>query len=111
MDKLGIYSFSIKHPLILHLLRPTSHKLSIKFLLNYLKPNFSEVGSNCYKFEKDIYAAFIRYIREVSSGRRIVKLNNILEYVTGMDEEPLLGFPIPPSIDFVDTFFAEVCVS
>ena len=39
---------------------------------------------------------------QVASGRRVINLSNILEFVTGATEEPLLGFSIKPSIKFVE---------
>ena len=31
--------------------------------------------------EKGVYAKFVKYVREVSSGRRVVTLENILEFI------------------------------
>ena len=36
----------------------------------------------------------------MSSGRRVVTLGNILEFVTGTSEEPPLGFAKTPQIHF-----------
>ena len=53
-------------------------------------------------YENDTYAAFSKYIREAASGRRgTVTLASILQFATGMDEEPPLGFELQPSIQFV----------
>lgn len=39
----------------------------------------------------------------LTGGRRgTVTLSRILEFVTGADHEPVLGFGIPPSIAFVE---------
>ena len=50
--------------------------------------------------ERAIYSKFVKYVRDVSSGRRVVTLGNILEFVTGTSEEPLLGFAKTPQIQF-----------
>ena len=41
-------------------------RLSIRKVISLLKPNFSEEGSNSLKFEKEVYALFIKYLREVA---------------------------------------------
>ena len=92
MDTLGIPMFGRKYPMFLYLLRPScsndSAKLSVKKLLFLLKPEFSEEGSNSRPCENAVYAMFVKYVREVSSGRRVVTLENILEFVTGVSDEP-----------------------
>ena len=50
--------------------------------------------------EKAIYCKFVKYVRDVSSGRRVVALGNILPFVTGTSEEPPLGFAKTPQIQF-----------
>ena len=50
-----------------------------------------------------MYTKFVKYVRDVSSGRRAPTLENILEFVTGAGEEPPLGFARGPSIQFVET--------
>ena len=40
-------------------------------------------------------------MREVASGRRVVSLENVLEFVTGASEEPTLGFNMQSGIAFV----------
>ena len=48
-----------------------------------------------------MYALFVKYVREVSSGRRDgITLSSVLEFVTGVSEEPVLGFVLHPSIKF-----------
>ena len=102
MDTLGIPRIGKKFPLLLYLFRPSAFaKLTVPRLLFFLKPSFSENGSNNLVHEKAFYAKFVKYVRKVSSGRRVVNLENILEFVTGASEEPVLGFAIEPSIHFV----------
>ena len=55
-----------------------------------------------------MYAKFVKYVREVSSGQRVVALENILEFVTGASEEPLLGFARSPHIHFVEVAAKEL---
>jgi hypothetical protein len=100
LDTLGLVMFGKKFPIFLHLLRPSDARLTGRMLIHILKPNFAEEGSNRLSHEKAVYARFIRYVREVESGRRVVSLENILEFVTGASEEPPLGFGQNPSIEF-----------
>lgn len=104
---LGMLSALQQLPMLVHLLRPDSqHKVNVPKLLQILKPNFSEEGSNTLRYEKEVYQLFVRYAREVASGRRSsgerqLELCHILEFATGASEEPVLGFngmdPICPS--------------
>lgn len=48
-----------------------SESLSIRKVINLLKPNFSEEGSNSLTFEKEMYALFIKYLREVAGTVQI----------------------------------------
>ncbi|KAL5009201.1 hypothetical protein ScPMuIL_014782 [Solemya velum] len=51
---------------------------------------------------KKVYAAFLRYLREVASGRRrCVTLGKVLQFTTSSEEEPVLGFELHPSIVFM----------
>ena len=95
-----MYRFIQNYPSFIHLLRTNTQKLNVRALTHLLKANFSESGSNALSFEKNAYSAFVRYIRQAASGRRVVVLENILEYVTGATEEPSLGFAIQPCIEF-----------
>ena len=95
--------FGRKHPMLLYLLRPSiSNKLSARKLLFLLKAEFSEEGSNNLSHEKAVYKMFVKYVREASAGRRVVTLENILEFVTGASDEPPLGFTLSPHIQFVE---------
>ena len=49
-----------------------------------------------------MYTYFINYVREVARGGRVTTLKNILEFATVGSEEPLLGFTISPSFEFVE---------
>lgn len=107
LEMLGMLSALQQLPMLVHLLRPGSqHKVNVPRLLQILKPKFSEEGSNTFRYEKEIYQLFVRYAREVASGRRLcgesqLELCHILEFATGASEEPVLGFGMDPSIEFV----------
>ena len=107
LEMLGMLSALQQLPMLVHLLRPDSqHKVNVPKLLQILKPNFSEEGSNTLMYEKEVYQLFVRYAREVASGRRScgerqLELCNILEFATGASEEQVLGFGMDPSIEFV----------
>ncbi|PFX17372.1 hypothetical protein AWC38_SpisGene18315 [Stylophora pistillata] len=107
LEQLGMLSALCHLPMLQYLLRPGAEgKLTVPILQHLLKPSFSEEGSNALKYEKEVYQLFVRYIREVASGRRscgekILDLSNILEFVTGASHEPALGFVTLPVISFV----------
>lgn len=114
---LGIHQIGCQLPMFLHLLRRNpDHMLTVKQLVHLLKPEFSPEGSNSRSLENKVYAAFVKYMREVASGRRHgLSLSSILTFVTGTDEEPVLGFHIHPSIQFhevQDSFLpsANTCI-
>ena len=102
----GLNKFHLVHifkefPVMLHLLRPTGNQLNVKVLLMTMEPQFSPEGSTALVREKEIYALFIKYVREVASGRRHpLTLGDILAFATGASEEPPLGFEMAPSIVF-----------
>ncbi|CAC5359836.1 unnamed protein product [Mytilus coruscus] len=86
----------------LGLVRTKKHYTHTKTVIGLLRPVFSEDGTNSRVFENATYAAFMRYLRVVASGRRTtLSLQHILEFVTGASEEPVLGFVQHPSIIFV----------
>ena len=106
LEKLGMLSALQQLPTLINLLRPGSqHKVNVPRLLQMLKPKFSEEGSNAIGYEKEVYMLFVRYVREVASGRRScgsrkLEFCHILEFVTGASEEPVLGFAMNPYIEF-----------
>ena len=107
LEQTGMLSALRGFPMLLHLLRKDAQrKLSVQSLLFLLKPAFAEVGSNALTKEKEVYQLFIKYVREIAAGRRssggtVLDLANVLQFVTGATEEPILGFHIKPSIEFV----------
>ena len=101
--KVGIFQIGKNIQAFLDIFCETgSRKLTRKKLINFLKPSFSEEGSNMRLYENAAYRAFANYIRDVASGRRSgIALGNILQFCAATDEEPPLGFAIHPSIQFV----------
>ena len=94
LDVFGFIKIFQKVPVLVRLVRPTTHKLAARMLLNLLSPKFSEEGSTCYLREKQAYSLFV-------SGRRDgITLSNVLVFVTGASEEPVLRFVLHPSIKF-----------
>ena len=91
MDTLGIPMFGRKFRMLLYLLRPSSIiSLSVRRLLFLLKPEFSEEESNMLIHETAIYSKFVKYVRDVSSGRRVVTLGNIFESLEQVKNHPLV---------------------
>ena len=107
LEELGMLSALQELPMLVHLLRPQAQgKSSVQMLLQILKPNFSEEGSNTLKKEKEVYQLFVKYVREVAASRRVcgqttLDLSHILQFVTGTAEEPILGFTLAPSLEFI----------
>ena len=127
LQKIGILQLMMRLPIFLYYFRPSYFRpsdgtgLSVKELIHLLAPTFDEEGSNSRKHQKEVYNAFIRYIREVSAGRRVmgsvnITLGHILQFVCGTDEEPVLGFAKSPGILFfpIDIAFlptANTCIN
>ena len=66
LQKVGILHLMMRLPIFLYLFRPSDGTgLSVKKLIY-------EEGSNSRKHQKEVYNAFIRYIREVSAERRVM---------------------------------------
>ena len=105
----GLEVFSLqtifKHfPTLRHLFQPSNHKMSPQMLKNLMKVQFSPEGSTAFSREKKIYSYFIKYIREVASGRRgDINLGSILQFCTGCSEVPVLGFHVPPTLIFTES--------
>lgn len=110
LDVFGLTKIMRNFPILLHLLRPSNHQLTPNILLKLLHAKFSEEGSSALLREKQMYALFVKYIREVGSGRRSLTLQNVLAFCTGATEEPVLGFSINPSIHFIKGQTPEVCI-
>lgn len=101
LDVFGFFKIFQKVLVLLHLVRPTRHKLTARLLLNSLSPELYQEGSTYCLREKQVYALFVKYVREVSSGRRDrIILSHFLVFAAGASEEPVLGFVLHPSLKF-----------
>ena len=72
-------------------------------LIHLLKPIFSEEGANSLIHKKVVYGKFIKYISEADGGCGVATSENIWEFVTGVSEEPILGFVLQ--------WYIEVCTA
>ena len=82
------FTFGRKFPPFRYLLRSARNKATVPMLIHLLTAKFSEEGSNSLIYEKAVYGRFVKYVKEVASGRRVTSLENILEFVSGANEEP-----------------------
>ncbi len=89
-------------PILLYLFRPSNAAaLTRRKLMHMLTPIFSEDGCNTRSFENEVYAAFSTYTRKAAGGKQgNVTPKHILQFVSGTDQEPPLGFYTKPSIVF-----------
>ena len=95
-NKLGLVDLFAALPMLVFLFQPSeSSILTRKKLIHLLSNNFSPHGSNQRIFENEIYEFMMKYIRETATGR--VPLENILQFVTCCDNEPVLGFALNPN--------------
>lgn len=107
LEVFGLATILKEFPILHYFFHPNNGtKLNVMKLKHLLPPKFSEEGSNALLKEKEVYALFIKYMREVASGWRTsgshgITLSCLLEFVTGGSEEPVLGFSVIPSIEFV----------
>eukprot|EP00794_Sanderia_malayensis_P002401 gene2401-2765_t len=108
LETLGMCSALKKFPKLLHLMRTSgnSDNLTVQKLLQLFKPKFSEEGSNAFQKEKAVYHLYVRYLREIAANRRVsgkttIILGHILQFATGASEEPVLGYELGPSLEFV----------
>ncbi|KAH3887066.1 hypothetical protein DPMN_011079 [Dreissena polymorpha] len=94
LDTLGIFELLTRLPSLQFLFHATPVTLTLKRLMIILKAVFSENGSNRQTLEKDVYAIFVKYVREVASGRRgSVSLGHILQLPQGLMKNLCLAFP------------------
>ena len=66
----GLQNIFHEFPTMRDLLQPTVKKLNVKDLTRLLTPQFSDEGTAMLIREKNIYQQFLKYVREVASGRR-----------------------------------------
>ncbi|XP_057312418.1 uncharacterized protein LOC130653938 [Hydractinia symbiolongicarpus] len=100
---LGIFQIVEAFPIMLHLFRPNPNAtFTFKKLVNLLQPKWAAEGSNEHYRQKKLYPSLMKYLRQAHGGKRSgVSLPDVLRFVTGSEEEPLLGFALAPSIKFV----------
>ncbi|CAC5360331.1 unnamed protein product [Mytilus coruscus] len=103
INALGLQELVLGIPCLKFLFYPGTPKpVTLKAVTNLFTPEFSPEGSNSRSQETKVFMRFIKYLREVAGGRRgQVTLRKILEFATGSDEEPILGYRIKPSLVFV----------
>ena len=66
-DFLCILQLGCLLPTFLDIFKRPPYTLTVRSLVGLLKPRFSEEGSNRRRFENEIYAQFMKYIRLVAS--------------------------------------------
>ena len=95
-NKVGIYQIANALPTFLHQFHPSPASVLSRWKLPYLfKLQFSEVRSNARTDENSTYQAFLRYVQEAASGpRESVTLSHILQFASGTDKKPPLGFSV-----------------
>ena len=102
MNKLGFVMLCKKMNVLNYIFQHNDNtSLTRKKLLSLLEPDFAPEGSNKRKYESEVYAFFVKYVKEAAAGRcGAVTLASILRFVACTDEEPILGFEIKPQISF-----------
>jgi hypothetical protein len=53
-------------PTFLEVFQPTQATLILKVVTDLLKPKFSKEGSNTWTFERLVYSASLKYLREAA---------------------------------------------
>lgn len=87
MDILGIFMFGRKFFMFFYFLRLFSIiSLLVWYFLFLLKLEFLEEGFNMFIYEIVVYSKFVKYVRDVLSGCRVVIFGNIFEFVIGISE-------------------------
>ena len=82
-----------KSPILLYLLRPSNVMPTAKMILQLMAPTFLEEGSTTYLKEKELYAFFVKYVKQVACGLRgPFILSSVLIFVIGGAGEPVPGF-------------------
>ncbi|CAC5414009.1 unnamed protein product [Mytilus coruscus] len=93
LDSLRFYQLVRSLPSLVHLFTPfPPTPITFKKITTLLKPEFSADGSNRMKAEKKVYSKFLKYLREAAT--------KVLKFATSVEEEPILGFTLHPSLHF-----------
>ncbi|KAK3107016.1 hypothetical protein FSP39_005117 [Pinctada imbricata] len=113
LRRTGVLQLLESKPNIRHLF--TQRKsINVTSLLHTFHTIFSEEGSNKRHKEEEAYRFFVKYVRDVYSGRRgNVTVERILKFATGSASFPVLGYGIAPTIEFVDTRYptSSTCIN
>lgn len=106
LERFGLVELLHGKPSLSFLFRKTAVlPMTYPKLVKLLDPIFSDEASNRRQREERTYRLFLNYLKEVSAGRRVdgnISLHSILKFVTGCENEPVLGFQMKPS-DCFDT--------
>ena len=95
-------------------------KLTAEDIDSIFDPQFSPVGSNKFSIEQKIIFNFNQYLEDVENGRVVsqveerevtLNLNQILEFATGAQDIPAVGFSPRPTIEFLHNFCAQRKIS
>ena len=78
-----------------------SDELASSKCVSKLHQGLDTPGIHSLKYKKAVCSKFVKYLQDVTSGRTVTTLENILELATGASEEQLLGFTQQPSIYFM----------
>lgn len=62
-----LYRLEVCSLFFVHLFRPSQTTLTLKAVIQILKPVFSEEGSNSRQLENSVYSAYLKYLRAVAS--------------------------------------------
>ena len=84
-------------------------KLSAEDVDSIFDPVFSPAGSNKFAIEQSIIFNFNQYLEDVENGKVVgqledrevkISLNDILQFATGAQNVPAVGFSLHPTIVF-----------
>ena len=84
--------------------------LSADLVDNMFDPQFSPKDSNRFRVEQQIIFNFSQYLEDVEQGRVktavegnevVISLSHVLQFVTGADDIPAVGFTPRPTIQFM----------
>ncbi len=111
LKSFNVYSTVCKCPEIFRkVFQRSSASLTAELVDSIFQPHFSPKGSNRYAVEEQNVFHFNQYLEDVErcavkvtvSGEEVtVKVENILQFVTGSEEVPAIGFSPKPTIEFV----------
>nr|XP_058969518.1 uncharacterized protein LOC131795926 [Pocillopora verrucosa] len=104
LERFGLVELLHGKPSLSFLFRKTAVlPMTYPKLVKLLDPIFSDEATNQRQREERTYRLFLNYLKEVSAGRRVdgnISLHSILKFVTGCENEPVLGFQMKPTICF-----------